>query len=95
MPADPNIVTAEQAAPASADTKAPVEPAKVGEVLKKGAAPSDPSKRGAEVLVRVTKKGHSQIHDGEGGTYDWNDEVILPRKVAEAQEDNGFGEIIG
>ncbi|MES3028494.1 MAG: hypothetical protein V4820_11650 [Pseudomonadota bacterium] len=95
MPADPNLVTADQAAVTKTVEGAPVEPAKVGDVLKKGAAPPDPSKRGAEVMVRVTKRGHGQIHDGEGGAYDWNDEVILPRKVAEAQEDNAFAEIIG
>lgn len=93
MPADPNMVSADLAAPASADA-APSE-AKPGQVLKRGGPPPDGAKLGAEVRLRVTKKGHGQIHNGEGGTYDWNDEIKLPRAIAEGQEDNGFGEIIG
>lgn len=93
MPADPNIVSADQAAPVS-DPAATAE-AKVGQVLKKGGPPPNKAKLGDDVMLRVTKKGHGKIHDGEGGAYDWNDEVVLPRAIAEAQEENAYGEIIG
>lgn len=70
----------------------------VGEVVRKGAAPAAPThnrKPNEIVQVRVTKAGHGQIHNGQGGTYDWNDETGLPYSVALAQENNKNVEIIG
>lgn len=71
---------------------------KAGEVLKKGAAPpaEAASHKAADlVLVRIAKSGHGLVHDGQGGTYSWQDEVMLPYAVAAAQEANKNVEIIG
>lgn len=74
------------------------EAPKIGERVKKGAPPPAPRQNLAAntvVMVRVTKTGHGRVHDGEGGVYDWNDEVPLPYGVAQAQEKNSNVEIIG
>ena len=77
-----------------ADTKK----AAVGQVVRKGAAPADETRKrraNETVTVRVTKSGHGKVHDGRGGFYNWNDETILPYEVALAQEGNTNVEIIG
>lgn len=68
-----------------------------GQRVKKGAAPVASEHLGAQVIVRITKKGHGEVHDGDGGVYDWNDEVVLPLGVAQGLEDpaRAFGEIVG
>lgn len=104
MPADPNIVTAETAirgAKAPEPTPPDVKLA-AGVVLKRGGPPPEPaltSPKEGLVMVRITKKGHGNVHNGTDGkddtspTYDWNDEVALPRSVALRLEDRGFAEI--
>lgn len=59
------------------------------------AAPAQkPTASGATVKVRVTKKGHDQIHTGDGVTrFKWNDEIEFPIDVAKGLEDRGFAEI--
>lgn len=53
-----------------------------------------PTASGATVKVRVTKKGHDQIHTGDGVTrFKWNDEIEFPVDVAKGLEDRGFAEI--
>lgn len=72
--------------------------AKIGERVRKGAPPPATlvdAKPDTTVIVRITKAGHGEVHDGEGERYDWNDEVPLPYAVAEALEDRKFAEIIG
>lgn len=96
-PRDPNLVTAEaatQGAP-TGDT-ADVTVIEPGAVLQKGAPPPDATpgrKPPAVAQVRITKKGHGRVHDGQGGYYDWNDVVALPQPIAQGLEDRGFGEI--
>jgi hypothetical protein len=70
---------------------------KVGEVTKKGSAPPDLQNRKPNeiCIVRITKAGHGQVHDGAGGVYDWNDEVPLPYSVGKALEGRAYGEIVG
>lgn len=75
----------------------PAEP-EAGTVLRKGAPPpAETVKRKASELVRVriAKSGHGLVHDGKGGAYNWQDEVMLPYSVALAQEANKNVEIIG
>lgn len=49
---------------------------------------------GTTVKVRVTKKGHDQIHTGDGvSKFKWNDEIEFPLDVAKGLEDRGFAEI--
>jgi hypothetical protein len=94
---DPNTVTTDNAIRAPEREPAP-EGIAPGEVLKKGAPPPKPGpgqKGEALVTVRITKAGHGEVHDGKGGRYDWNDEVALPRSVAEALEDRHFAETQG
>lgn len=72
--------------------------AKPGEVTKKGAPPPETTggpRADGLCVVRITKTGHGQVHDGEGSRYDWNDEVILPLPVGKALEGRSYGEIIG
>lgn len=88
---DPNLVTSDQI-----DAKTDATEAAPGAVLKKGAPPPEAKPRAKAddlVTVRITKAGHGQVHDGEDGRYDWNDEVILPRSVGVALEGRNFGEI--
>jgi hypothetical protein len=66
-----------------------------GQRVRKGAPPVAGDSTSANVLVRVTKAGHGEVHDGEGGTYDWGDEVLLPRSVGTDLEGRQFGEIVG
>lgn len=70
---------------------------KAGEVLKQGRAPEAPAakKAGDLVIVRITKTGHDQVHDGEGGRYQWQAEIPLPLEVAQALEGRSYAEIIG
>ena len=72
-----------------------VQKAKVGERVKKGAPAIDEAALGAQVVVRITKAGDKQVHDGQGGLYDWNDEVVLPRDVALDVQKRQFAEIVG
>lgn len=93
MPGPKNLITAENAiqSPGAAATES-----QAGEVTKKGAPPPERARKatdGGLVKVRITKAGHGQVHDGEDGRYDWNDEVMLPRPVAEALEGRHYGEI--
>lgn len=49
-----------------------------------------------EVSVRITKKGHGQVHTGQGeATYSQGDNVNIDRSIAENLEDRGFAEIEG
>lgn len=59
-------------------------------------APPPPAAEGPLVKVRITKTGHGQVHTGKDDpkTYNWQDEVALPRTVAEALEARSFGEIL-
>ena len=59
-------------------------------------APPPPAVEGPLVKVRITKTGHGQVHTGQDDpkTYNWQDEVALPRTVAEALEARSFGEIL-
>lgn len=69
--------------------------AKVGERVKKGAPAIAEADLGAQVVVRITKAGDQQVHDGQGGVYDWNDEVVLPRDVALDVQKRQLAEIVG
>lgn len=100
MPVDPNLVTAETAVkPTSKPDDKTSEPAvevTAGTVLKKGAPPPKPTDGapGEELVkVRITKAGHGEVHDGEEGRYNWNDEVMLPRSVADSLEGRHYAEV--
>lgn len=93
---DPNLVTADTAISRPGEDAAVVTDVAPGAVLKKGAAPPSPSDGapGEElVTVRITKAGHGEVHNGEGGLYDWNDVVALPRSVAMSLEKRHYGEM--
>lgn len=77
-------------APAEVDLKR----ATPGQRVRKGSPVAD-DETSANVLVRVTKAGHGEVHDGQGGTYDWGDEIVLPRSVGADLEGRQFGEIVG
>lgn len=69
-----------------------------GQVVRKGSpvdAASEPTS--SLVVVRITKAGDGKVHTGadapEKQTYDWNDEVVLPREVSLALEERGLAEI--
>lgn len=70
----------------------------VGGVRKKGAPPA-PKPAGEKasdlVAVRITKKGQGEVHDGEGGTYDFEDEVYLEAGSARDLEERGLAEVVG
>jgi hypothetical protein len=87
-PAPPNFEHATKAAKSGA---APL----VGERVKKGAPPISDSDLQSEVVVRITKAGHNEVHDGSGGRYDWNDEVVLPLAVSRTLEERKLAEIVG
>lgn len=89
------------AAPEAPAAPAPVEAAKSaagprapGQVVRKG-VPVEERKAtdAALVVVKITKAGDGKVHDGFGGFYAWNDEVVLPREVGAALEGRAFGEI--
>lgn len=87
---------AEKGQTVGAKSKAPVTGTRVaGQVVKRGEKPPEraPLAGGVE-LVRITKTGHGQVHDGEGGTYDWGAEVLLNADNALALEKISYGEII-
>jgi hypothetical protein len=68
-----------------------------GAVTKRGKAPPAPTqdaKPDELVTVRITKKGHGHVFDGEVGFYNWEDEVTLERSVGEGLEEKQFAEII-
>lgn len=47
-----------------------------------------------EVTVRITKKGHGQVHTGNGeSTYSTGDTPSFDRSIAENLEDRGYAEI--
>lgn len=77
---------------------------KIGAVVRAGQRPPSADDLGKDpkklVRVRITIKGDGRIHDGEGGRYQANDEVVLPLGVAqdlqgEGKEAKGFAEIVG
>ena len=70
-----------------------IERAEVAPVLKAGTVPGAASNN-PNCIVRITKAGHDQVHDGRGGRYAWQAEVSLPRAVGKALEDRHFGEIL-
>ena len=76
----------------------PVTEPEAGAVLRKGAPPpaAVPHNPTDKCRVRITKAGHGKVHTGRENpkTYDWNDEVSLPRSVGRALEGKQFGEIL-
>lgn len=94
MAAPEKIVTAEQIDQKPAEV---TEQPAAGAVTRKGAPPPEVAPRRADDMctVRITKTGHGQVHDGNDGRYDWNDEVVLPVSVGRALEGRSFGEIVG
>lgn len=95
MAKDPNLITSDQidAKPAAETPPAPVPPV-AGKVLAEGKDPPKPSHSGDTVTVRITKKGHEQVHDGEEGLLKWQAEIAVSLDVGMALEERGFGEII-
>lgn len=93
-----NLVTAEAVTAGEGGPGPAPEAPQIGAVLKAGAPPQDMPAGlppNAPVRARITKTGHGRVHDGHGGAYNWQDEVILPYSVARAQERNSNVEIIG
>lgn len=45
------------------------------------------------VMVRITKKGHGEVDDGDGSKYSRNDTPKFPLSVARALEARGYAEI--
>lgn len=79
---------------------------KIGAVVRAGKAPPSAADLGDDpnkpVRARITIKGAGRVHDGDGGRYEANDEVVLPLGVArdlqgDPQDKNakGFAEIVG
>lgn len=97
---DPYVTRPLENAEAASPTVAPAPeaaPVEFGDVVKRGAAPaSRPNGSGASCTVRITKTGQGQVHTGQGSpqTYDWNDEIVLPREVGEALEAKHFAEVL-
>lgn len=84
-----------------ANDQADISALEPGAVVTRGAPPPRPKAGpGSDmVLVRITKTGHGQVHTGATGTgvkktYDWRDEVALPREIGQALEERSYGEIL-
>jgi hypothetical protein len=95
MAKDPNLITSDQidAKPAVEAPPAPLAPV-AGQKLAEGKDPPKPPVAGETVTVRITKKGHEQVHDGEEGLLKWQAEIAVSLDVGLALEERGFGEIV-